>query len=144
MNTLTASDEKDPEDSRDQDLKDHPLYQRMQDEVQQSPFSMNMTSDLNIKDLRPCVTFPLYDQGSIGSCIANAIAAALKYGRHQLRIAQGQVTEVDDWDPCRYYIYNRERQIEEWIDKDNGANIRDGFNMILQHDVCPEARWPYL
>ncbi len=35
--------------------------------------------DLTIED--PAINFPIYDQGEIGSCTANALAAAVQYDR---------------------------------------------------------------
>src|SRR5690348_6101171 len=55
-------------------------------------------------DLRPKCP-PVYDQGHIGSCTANAIAAAIQYQR----LAEG---DQPDFVPSRLFIYYNERVIE--------------------------------
>src|ERR1017187_4082475 len=44
---------------------------------------------------------PVYNQGQIGSCTANAIAAALEFGRKKQKLA--------DFIPSRLFIYYNER-----------------------------------
>ena len=78
---------------------------------------------------------PPYDQGELGSCTANAIAAAIDYER----IKQG----LEPINPSRLFIYFNERSIEGDIGQDNGAQIRDGIMTASQQGACPEAEWPY-
>lgn len=86
-------------------------------------------------DLRPQFTFPVYDQGEIGSCTANAIAAAVQFDlvRQQL----------PSFTPSRLFIYYRERAMEKSIPFDAGAEIRDGIKSINVDGVPPETMWPY-
>src|SRR5216684_6713658 len=46
---------------------------------------------------------PVYDQGELGSCTANAIAAAVEFDRRK----EG----IQDWVPSRLFIYYNEREI---------------------------------
>lgn len=85
-------------------------------------------------DLTP--TFPVYDQGHIGSCTANALAAAVQYER----AADG---ESPDFIPSRLFIYYNERVIEGSVDYDSGAMLRDGIKALHKYGVCPESQWPY-
>ena len=85
-------------------------------------------------DLRSVDTIPVYDQGQLGSCTANAIAAALAFTLHK----QG----LPNVDPSRLYIYFKERQMEGTINQDGGAQIRDGMKVVAGGFV-PEAEWPY-
>ena len=85
-------------------------------------------------DLRPQCP-PVYDQGQLGSCTANAIAAAFDFERH--RQSEPFMT------PSRLFIYYNERAIEGTIASDAGANLRDGFKVINSHGVCYESQWPY-
>lgn len=81
-------------------------------------------------------TFAIYDQGNIGSCTANALAAAVQYDR----IKNGQ---EPDFVPSRLFIYYNERAIEGDISVDGGAFLRDGVKSLQQKGVCPETEWPY-
>lgn len=78
---------------------------------------------------------PVYDQGQLGSCTANAIAGAIEFDLK----AQG----LTDFMPSRLFIYYNERVIEGDPDQDNGAEIRDGIKSVASQGVCPESKWPY-
>jgi C1A family cysteine protease len=86
-------------------------------------------------DLRPKEHFPIYDQGNLGSCTANAIGAAFHFDQVQ----QG----LTDFTPSRLFIYYNERAMEGSIAYDNGAYIRDGIKSINKIGVCNETAWPY-
>ena len=81
-------------------------------------------------DLRPKCP-PVYDQGQLGSCTANALAAAF---------------EIDDnnaFIPSRLFIYYNERKLENTIPEDAGAMLHDGIKTLQTYGVCPETLWPY-
>jgi len=86
-------------------------------------------------DLRPGCP-PVYDQGSLGSCTANAIAGAHEFNQ----ILQ---KSPDVFNPSRLFIYYNERVMEGTVDSDAGAMLRDGFKSIAKQGVCKEALWPY-
>lgn len=79
---------------------------------------------------------PIYQQGSLGSCSANAIAAALQFDR----MKQG----LFDFAPSRLFIYYNERVIENTVKSDSGAAIRDGIKSVARQGDCPETKWPYV
>lgn len=79
---------------------------------------------------------PIYDQGQLGSCTANAIAACLDFER--ARQGLPMIT------PSRLFIYYGERLIEHSVESDAGAQIRDGIKVVAAYGVCPEAMWPYI
>lgn len=79
---------------------------------------------------------PIYDQGNLGSCTANAIAAALDYERKK----QGE----QFINPSRLFIYYNERSMEGTIKSDSGASIRDGIKSVKNQGDCPEVEWPYI
>jgi C1A family cysteine protease len=85
-------------------------------------------------DLRPHCA-PVYDQGELGSCTANAIAAALEFD------AARQGLPVNT--PSRLFIYYNERALEGTVSSDSGAQIRDGIKSVAQWGDCPETEWPY-
>lgn len=78
---------------------------------------------------------PVYDQGQLGSCTANAISAALDYENH--RQDQKFVT------PSRLWIYYQERAMEGTVASDSGAQIRDGIKVVHTLGAPPESVWPY-
>ncbi|HTA19253.1 MAG TPA: C1 family peptidase [Polyangia bacterium] len=92
-----------------------------------------LDSDVSV-DLRP--TCPaIYDQGDIGSCTANAIAAAIEYDYLKARLPA--------FTPSRLFIYYNARELVGTIAADAGAMIRDGIKSIIQSGWCPEPLWPY-
>jgi C1A family cysteine protease len=85
-------------------------------------------------DLRPSMP-AVYDQGQLGSCTGNAVAAAMEYERDR----QG----LSDFVPSRLFIYYNERALEGTVSSDSGAVIRDGIKVVNREGVCPETLWPY-
>lgn len=86
-------------------------------------------------DLRP--TMPeIYDQGELGSCTSNAIAAAIQFDRMKNNQTPG-------WIPARLLIYWNERFMEGTLSLDAGAEIRDGIKAVADAGVCDETLWPY-
>ena len=79
---------------------------------------------------------PAYDQGKVGACTANAIAAAVQYAR---RVH----SKPDDFIPSRLFIYYQQRQIEGTTSLDAGGQLRDGIASVANVGVCSEADWPY-
>src|SRR5438045_6570620 len=77
----------------------------------------------------------VYNQGDIGSCTANAIAAAIEFDRKKQKLG--------DFIPSRLFIYYNERSIEHSVPLDNGAEIRDGIKSVGKQGACPETEWPY-
>jgi C1A family cysteine protease len=77
----------------------------------------------------------VYDQGRIGSCTANAIAAALEFDM----MKQG----LEVFTPSRLFIYYNERSIEGTVGSDAGAQIRDGIKSVASQGDCPETEWSY-
>jgi C1A family cysteine protease len=79
---------------------------------------------------------PVYDQGQLGSCTGNAIAGAFEFGL----IKQG----APDFIPSRLFIYYNERVMENSVNTDGGAMLRDGVKSVSKQGVCPEKEWPYM
>ena len=73
---------------------------------------------------------PVYDQGELGSCTANAIAAALQFEEPFL--------------PSRLFIYYNERVMEGTVDEDAGATLRDGIKSVATEGAPHETSWPYV
>lgn len=80
-------------------------------------------------DLRPKCP-PVYDQGELGSCTGNGVAACIQFLQPSFM-------------PSRLFIYYNERVIEGDTDQDGGAQIHDGIKTVVNQGVCPETEWPY-
>jgi C1A family cysteine protease len=78
---------------------------------------------------------PVYDQGQIGSCTANAIAGAFEFDLKKQNLT--------DFMPSRLFIYYNERSMEGHVQFDSGAQIRDGVKSVANLGVCTETDWPY-
>jgi C1A family cysteine protease len=79
----------------------------------------------------------VYDQGQLGSCTANAIAGAIEFDQRKQQLAQ-------TFTPSRLFIYYNERVMENSVESDSGAQIRDGIKSVSSQGVCAEALWPYI
>jgi C1A family cysteine protease len=77
----------------------------------------------------------VYDQGEIGSCTANAIGGAIEFDQMKQRIHVLM--------PSRLFIYYNERVMENTVNEDSGAMIRDGIKSVAKQGSCPEKMWPY-
>jgi hypothetical protein len=77
---------------------------------------------------------PVYDQGQLGSCTANAIGGALEFDQ----MKQGKKSPFT---PSRLFIYYNERKIEGTVESDSGAMIRRG--QVGEQVGAPETDWPY-
>lgn len=79
---------------------------------------------------------PIYDQGQLGSCTANAICAAFEYNQI--------VNNRKNNRTSRLFLYYLERVQENTINEDSGATLRTGVQCIYKQGVCNESNWPYL
>ena len=79
---------------------------------------------------------PVYDQGELGSCTANAIAAAFEFDEMKQKAPKAST-------PSRLFIYYGERAMEGTVNEDSGAQIRDGIKVVATNGTCPETEWPY-
>ena len=85
-------------------------------------------------DLRPSCS-PIEDQKALGSCTANALVGAIEF----LERKDG----VPFTNLSRLFIYYNERVIENTVNSDSGAQIRDGIKTLAKQGVCSEKKWPY-
>lgn len=93
-------------------------------------------------DLRPKNGgFPIFQQGHLGSCTANALAAAYHFTLHKMNIEEH--ADFKDFTPSRLFIYWNERYVEGHVNQDAGAMIRDGAKTMAKMGVCPESMWKY-
>lgn len=79
---------------------------------------------------------PIYDQGRVGSCIANALAAGVEILQARVGYAQER--------PDRMALYYRERLMEGTVNEDAGAIIADGVAVLrsgYEAETAYEADW---
>lgn len=86
-------------------------------------------------DLRPGMP-SVYDQGDLGSCTANAVAAHLDFNR--------QKQSEPFIHPSRLFIYYNERVAEGTVRSDSGATIRESIKAVASFGAPTESLWPYV
>lgn len=102
----------------------------------QLPARLRVASLASSVDLSPNCS-PVRDQGQLGSCTGHAIAAAIEYLR---RIDDDHRSTI--YSPL--WIYYEERVLENSVESDAGAYIRDGIKVVNKIGAPPESRWPYI
>lgn len=85
-------------------------------------------------DLRPLCP-PIEQQGSLGSCTANAGIAILEY----LELKNDEPF----YDKSRLFLYYNTRILEGTVNEDSGASIRNTIKAMAKWGTCPEETWPY-
>lgn len=89
-------------------------------------------------DLRPHDAAVIFDQGSLGSCTANAICALQSF----LDKKNSAINAFFNY--SRLFLYWQERNIEGTIDYDSGAYIRDGMKVLQSIGCAGESTFPYV
>lgn len=78
-----------------------------------------------------------YDQGRLGSCVAQGVAAAADFAR----VKNGLKPLAR---PCRLFVYYQGRVRGGYpLNQDTGLEIRDGFNVLAKDGAPPELDWVY-
>lgn len=85
-------------------------------------------------DLSPQMAAP-YDQGNLGSCTAQAMAAIYQFTFRE--------NKRKNFMPSRLKIYYDERVLEGTVKYDAGAMLRTGMKVLAKHGVCVENLWTY-
>jgi C1A family cysteine protease len=78
----------------------------------------------------------VYDQGQLGSCTANALAALYQ-------TIQDINRPTASFTPSRLFIYYNERALEGTINQDSGASLTDGIRVVTTQGCPPEPLFPY-
>lgn len=105
------------------DLPDH------RDHVYSLPTQLTLPPSI---DLRRWLThLPIYDQGQLGSCTANATATAYQY------------LDSSPPNPSRMFLYYNTRLLQDTVSFDSGSSIRLAFNSMSHDGIAPESTYPY-
>lgn len=117
----------------------HTYYNRVKDTT--DPRDLKLTLPVTASTLPPVVDFrnkcsPIEDQGQLGSCTGHAIAGALEYLEN---LQNEQPTRIS-----RLFVYYNERVLENDVNQDAGAQIRDGIKVVATYGACDETLWPYV
>ena len=96
----------------------------------------------------------VYNQLNLGSCVANAVAMALRYGQHKTV----GMTNDTTFNPSRLFIWYFAKFLagedakrndptkpggEEAAKFNAGSQIRNALKTVYRYGVCPEEKWPY-
>lgn len=73
---------------------------------------------------------PIYDQGQLGSCVANALCATFGF-------------DDPKFNGSRLFLYFNCRAIDGNIDDDSGTTISTGIQAMAKYGLCSERCWPY-
>lgn len=89
-------------------------------------------------DLRALVP-NIYNQQSLGSCTAHAVATLFD------TIQDRQYTKADAkaFTPSRLFIYYNTRKIEGTTERDVGSSIRNAIKSVAKEGICDEELWGY-
>tara|TARA_B100000575_G_scaffold294364_1_gene309818 strand:+ start:7243 stop:8058 length:816 start_codon:yes stop_codon:yes gene_type:complete len=120
------------------DIPDHrdklriPNLNNVHNSAKNDNLNNDIEYNIDLRDKCPGI----YNQGKLGSCTANAIAAAFEYD---------EIKNNEDtfFIPSRLFIYYNEREVENTVEYDSGAQLRDGIKSVFKLGVCPETEWPY-
>lgn len=75
---------------------------------------------------------PVYNQGNLGSCVANALCTTFDY------------LDKTRFKPSRLFLYYNCRKRQGTVDYDSGSTIRTGFQSMNGDGICPERLHPYI
>ncbi|KAK1836634.1 hypothetical protein QBC39DRAFT_89466 [Podospora conica] len=154
---------RDPPDARDRTFASE-LAQRAPEESNRFFEERATTGKLRAGWIEnaPGDPLPIYNQQRMGSCVANAVAAALRHAwKQQPVIRQDREQKLreekkydpeflfEKFDPSRLWIYYHGRTPEysltgqDLTPYDAGMNIRNAIKLVRKIGVCREEDWPY-
>lgn len=115
------------------------LFRVKADELDWRDAQYNFVRDKNprdIVDLRPWAS-PVEDQLHLGSCVGQAVVGAFELMINKLY--PDKFTDLS-----RLFVYYNARALDDMVDEDVGAYVRDGIKAVSRWGVCSELIWPYL
>ncbi|KAJ5064335.1 hypothetical protein J3E74DRAFT_262848 [Bipolaris maydis] len=109
----------------------------------QKPHGLQIASAINLRTdprCRGCFE-DCFQQGQMGSCVANATAACYLFELRKHNALNNIPGEAII--PSRLFIYYNARTAVSQIIADRGCFIRHAFRSLAKYGVCSEASWPY-
>ena len=76
------------------------------------------------------------NQGHLGSCVGQAVV-----GAYELLLNKEMPDKFIDL--SRLFVYYNARLIENVVNEDVGAYVRDAVKALQKYGVCSESLWPY-
>lgn len=104
------------------------------DYIYEAPLQVKRIELPQAVDLRKKCS-PVFNQGSLGSCTANALTAAVEFAKKKQRQKSFRLS--------RLFLYYNERVMMGTVESDSGAYLRDGIKSLSKEGVCPEKEWKY-
>lgn len=80
---------------------------------------------------------PVEDQLHLGSCVGQAVV-----GAYELLLNKADRKKFTDL--SRLFVYYNARLLDDAVNEDVGAYVRDGIKAVNKFGVCSEQSWPYL
>lgn len=80
---------------------------------------------------------PVEEQLHLGSCVGQAVVGAYE-------LILNKTDKIKFTDLSRLFVYYNARLLDNSIDDDVGAYVRDGIKAVEKYGVCSEQSWPYL
>lgn len=91
------------------------------------PISPNLPLKVNLSNKMPAI----FDQGTLGSCTAQALSALVTFNKR-------------NFVGSRLFLYYCERSMDGTVSIDSGATLEDGIKSLKKYGICPEMDWPYI
>lgn len=91
-----------------------------------------LPSKVDLRNICP----PIYNQGSLGSCTAQAACGAIQ--------TLMPLHPDPDFLPSRLFLYYNTRVIQGSVNHDSGASLRNTIKAAANTGICDEGSWPYL
>lgn len=104
------------------------------DYIYEAPLQVKRSALPKAVDLRKKCS-PVFNQGNLGSCTANALTAAVEFAKKKQRQKSFRLS--------RLFLYYNERVMMGTVESDSGAYLRDGIKSLNKDGVCPEKQWKY-
>ena len=99
------------------------------------PYSFSRQPLRESVDLRQWAS-PVESQGHLGSCTGNAVVGAYE-------LLMNKEVPKQFVDLSRLFVYYNARLIENVINEDVGAYVRDAVKALQRYGICMESLWPY-
>jgi C1A family cysteine protease len=109
------------------DRRDYPLTRMTAKLAAQLPPSIDYTDKMS----------PISNQLNEGTCVGFATVDGMKEYQEKVEL-------VKDIQLSPRYVYEHAREIDEFLDDEEGTSVRAAMKVLLDKGVCYESCWPYI